>query len=230
MDGTDSGLERMRDLCSRISHDLNNYTGIIQGYLELLRLELCSEDGQGYMDRIEQACKKIVERSLGFQDFASCHKVLLVPLKLDPWLRDLASSYPLVEFRSGVDAPSAAVDPDSLRRALNELLQNAQEASPNQVISLSLFAEADVLVIEVHNPGGHIDPVARRRMFDPLFSTRSSGRGMGLARVHGIVKRHGARLHVTCDDGGVRFQLRLPHTDEAAEELDWPALARVKCS
>jgi signal transduction histidine kinase len=69
-----------------------------------------------------------------------------------------------------------------------------------------------MLVVADQGPG--MDPEVRRQMFDPFFSTKFTGRGLGLASVHGILRSHKGGIRVACPPGGgTRITLYFPAAD-----------------
>ncbi len=86
------------------------------------------------------------------------------------------------------------------------------EVSPDFVSEHSL-ASGDGVLFRVSDDGPGIEPEALRRMFDPYFSSKSLGRGLGLATVRAIVDAHGGGIRVTSVFGrGTTFRIYLPET------------------
>lgn len=118
-----------------------------------------------------------------------------------------------------VDAPPITfqLDPDRLRQAIWNLLLNGAQAMPRGgVIHLSATDESMTngplgLTIRVRDEGVGIAPEDRDRVFDPFFTTRVGGSGMGLALVHQILRQHGGRIDVRAPaTGGTEFVLWFP--------------------
>lgn len=111
------------------------------------------------------------------------------------------------------DLPDVRVDARLLRQAMVNVLLNAYEAMPGGG-ELAVRAFLDVtcgrVVVAVRDTGVGMDDDVRARMFEPFFTTRPTGTGLGLALVHRIVEAHGGQVRVTSSPGvgtEVRFDL-----------------------
>jgi CheY-like chemotaxis protein len=110
-------------------------------------------------------------------------------------------------------------DPSALREALTNLVFNAVDALPaGGSITLRTRHHAQHVLVAVQDTGTGMGEEVRRRCLEPFFSTKGGrGTGMGLAMVHGIVRRHNGRLEIATTPGkGTTFRLFLPEgTSEA---------------
>lgn len=211
----DDCLERMKNFCGVLSHDLNNYAGIIQGYVELMRMDLEEEhECHGYLDRILQACSKIMDKSRSFETFAQTRSLMLIPTDLSVIVREVIADAP-VELTVESECPTVSAHPDALRAAVGELVGNAREACGEQSIQVRIYDEEDSLCLDVVNSTQSEVNTITHRAFDPYYTTRGKGRGMGLARVHGIMGSHNAHIemlnpspHQTC------LKMRFPAVHE----------------
>jgi len=118
--------------------------------------------------------------------------------------------------------PPVVVDPDGLHQVLLNLLVNAGQAvrEGGRVVVTARPAELDgerAVALEVHDDGPGIAPELRERVFDPFFTTRAEGTGLGLAVCARIVAEHGGDLRVGQGPlGGASFTLLFPVGEEAA--------------
>lgn len=196
----DEALERMKHFCARLSHDLNNYTGIIQGYLELLKMELeANPDGLEYVERIGQACGKISDKIRCFETFAGHRKVPLFPTDLAELTRQVIGDNQAVQLTVEAEASVVDAHPDSLKLALHEIVENAREAAGEETVHLHIYQQSGNVCLDVINGGAALDSQAMARAFDPYFTTRGKGRGLGLSRVHGILSVHNAEVEMVAD-------------------------------
>ena len=135
--------------------------------------------------------------------------------------RDLGQLYGERLRVAGADGPVPGwFDPDALRRALVNLVDNGlaacREARAPERVDLRLAAADAGARVEVADRGAGIPPENLERIFEPDFTTKGSGMGLGLAVVQGIVAGHGGRLRVDSSPGaGATFTIDLPLTPPA---------------
>ena len=99
----------------------------------------------------------------------------------------------------------------ALTAALTNLVNNAFEAAPNVVVTLQATLRGDRVEFTVRDNGPGIAPSIRSRVFEPFFSTRPAGTGLGLAVVKTVAEAHGGSLALHSEqDGGTRFDIDLP--------------------
>lgn len=214
MKNPDDSLERMKNFCAVLSHDLNNYAGIIQGYVELMRMDL-DEDSEclGYLDRIIQACGKIMDKSRSFETFAQTRSLMLIPTDLAALVKEVIVDAPVdLTVESGA-VTTVAAHPDALRAAVGELVGNAREAAGQGSIQMRIYDEAENVCLDVVNTCDAEVNAIPHRAFDPYYTTRGKGRGMGLARVHGIIGSHNARI-----------EMLTPAPDQTCLRMSFPLL------
>ena len=106
-------------------------------------------------------------------------------------------------------------DADMLQQVLLNLLLNALEASrPGGTVTLRLYPAGGGLCLEVHDRGCGIPPENLSKIFNPFFTTREKGTGLGLANAHRIVEMHGGSLTVSSSpEAGTTFRLSLPRQE-----------------
>jgi signal transduction histidine kinase len=117
-----------------------------------------------------------------------------------------------VTAEPGLSGTAASVDADGIRRVLINLLDNALEATPEGGSVTVRSASADGLLrIVVEDTGRGIPPGDRERIFQPYFSTKGRGTGLGLALSRRIVTDHGGTIRAEeRAGGGTRFVVELP--------------------
>jgi PAS domain S-box-containing protein len=146
--------------------------------------------------------------------------------------RDLASNLPVIE-----------ADPTQLRQVILNLITNASDAIGTQQGTLSVstrlayfdesalaraslsqeLAPGEYAVLEVQDTGHGVDAATRARMFEPFFSTRANGRGLGLSATLGIVHHHRGALAVESTVGvGTLIRVILPTVDGVAAHAAQP--------
>ena len=225
-------VERMASLgrlAAVVAHEINNPLSSVVTYAKLLvrRLQTrelddeCRENLE-YLESIASEasrCGEIVAQLLSFAkrgggEFASVdinqvvdRAVFLTKHKLE--LAEVSCELELEE-----DLPTVRADSGQIQQALMALLINAGEAvekGGRVLVQTTTCVEGVEIAVEDDGPG--MDPDVAHRVFEPFFTTKdsSSGVGLGLAVVYGIMERHGGSVELTTAPGkGCRFALVLP--------------------
>jgi two-component system sensor histidine kinase FlrB len=115
----------------------------------------------------------------------------------------------------------------ALTAALTNLINNAFESAPNVIVTLKARLRGDRVEFTVKDNGPGIAPSIQSRVFEPFFSTRAAGTGLGLAVVKTVTEAHGGELVLdSTPEGGTRVELDLPRV--AALEPPLPPAADVR--
>jgi two-component system sensor histidine kinase PilS (NtrC family) len=131
-------------------------------------------------------------------------------LRDDPLARDVR-----LEVDPGEGTRSVSLDPDQLRQVLLNLARNALQATgPQGRVRVELRHAGGDVVLKVWNAGAPIPRADVSRLFEPFFTTREGGTGLGLATAHSIVRAHGGDIRVHSEEGtGTEFVVVLPLLD-----------------
>jgi two-component system sensor histidine kinase HydH len=113
-------------------------------------------------------------------------------------------------------APRLWADPHQIKQLLLNLFINAAHAMPDGgTLTIAAHAEQGLLRIDIRDTGGGIDAAVLPHIFEPFYTTRREGSGVGLAVVRKIVEEHGARIAVASEVGiGTCFTLHWPTPHE----------------
>ncbi len=105
-----------------------------------------------------------------------------------------------------------SVDPGLICQCLIHLLNNARESSSNGIhITLGTSHEDKDAIVEVIDTGKGMSKKEINHIFDPFYTTKGEGLGLGLTFVHFVVKEHGGAIDFTSEEGvGSKFRIRLP--------------------
>ncbi len=174
--------ERARKHADRIGEQLSVANSIISDLLDLIR----DKPLQREQLRLAEALEKALEL-----------------VKLPPGVR--------VETRGLGGLPEVAGDPDQLRQVFANLLDNAvHAASPSGWVLVEGALEGELVRIAVQDSGPGVDAATRRRLFEPLVTTKQKGIGLGLPLVKRLVEQHGGTVAYEPGEAGARFVIRLP--------------------
>ncbi len=244
-------IEATGELAGGIAHDFNNLLGVIIGYCDLLEESARSDPGlQSGMFEISAAAHRAA--SLTRQLLAFSRKQVLQPHLVD--LAELVEGVrrmlePLLpeDIALTVDvAPTVdriSIDPVQLEQVVLNLALNARDAMPrggtltleaSNVVLDEAYAEShpsarvgEQVMLAITDTGTGMDAATQARVFEPFFSTKPTGTGLGLASVYGIVKQSGGHIWVYSEPGhGTTFKLYFPRAEAPIElESETPAVA-----
>jgi PAS domain S-box-containing protein len=235
-------LESLGVLAGGIAHDFNNILMAIAGNISLARMQI--DENQTVDARLEDSEKAVAKAA------ALTRQLLTFARGGEPVKKSLATAALICEaaslFLSGGNCKANLELPEDLwclyadagqvHQSLNNLILNAVQAMPgggmlsiaasNQTVEAadaSGLAPGRYVKIVIADQGCGIAPELVPKIFDPYFTTKPTGSGLGLASVFSIVKRHHGAISVTSPPGGgASFALLLPasecDSDEGARE------------
>jgi PAS domain S-box-containing protein len=228
-------LESLGLLAGGIAHDFNNLLGSILTTSELVLSEL--PGGSPAIGGV-QAIKSVADRGAGIvrqmMSYAGqenpAFEAVDVGKLVDEMIRLLKVSISkgaTLRVELAEDLPTVQANAAQLRQVLMNLVINASEALGEKegVITVTLAkvhsgADCDRIRLEVSDTGCGMTEETQAKMFDPFFSTKFAGRGLGLAAVQGIVRSHGGALSVESAPGrGSRIEILLPCASDPARAL-----------
>ncbi|MDO8681112.1 MAG: histidine kinase N-terminal 7TM domain-containing protein [Acidobacteriota bacterium] len=230
--------ESLMVLAGGVAHDFNNLLTAILGNAELLAMQAPPESGQRRAAEAivigSQRAADLVSKMLAYSGGG---RVVAERVDLDALVREMVdlldasvARHCTLIYKSPGALPEVETDPTHIRQVVLNLIINATEAvDEDGVVTVATGEElldaamlkqmtygTDVepgryVFIDVVDNGHGITDDTLVRMFDPFFSTKDQGRGLGMAAVRGIVRSHRAALRVTTAVGqGTRFRVWFP--------------------
>ncbi len=129
----------------------------------------------------------------------------------------------LVELETAKDLPPLELDRDQMKQAFYNVIRNSFQAmKTGGILRITTALEPDYAAVSFSDTGGGIAPENMGKVFDPYFTTKSSGSGLGLLIVRRIVREHGGEIELRNDTGrGLTVVIRLPHGDRRARMLGY---------
>jgi two-component system NtrC family sensor kinase len=227
-------------IAAGVAHEINNPIAVIRGYVKTMRREATDQavrDELSILDEEAAACQRIAEDLL---IYAHSPETAPVPVRIAELLEEIAERCeepaggraPGEGRRVLVDAEDAliSVDPLRIRQVIVNLVNNAREATTGDApVEVRGRCDQDGYTIEVLDRGAGIADELRDRVFEPFFTTRRAGTGLGLAVCHGLVTAHGGTIRAEPrEGGGTRFVVDLPDVlvdetlTDGAHETDSP--------
>jgi len=213
-----------------LTHDFNNILGIIRRAAILLEMKESEpfEERHKYTEMIQQAVLNGMETIARLREYLAGGTGVMQPVDLNTIAREaIELTRPLWKVRPNVQVagdlhplPPIRGNPVDLRRVITNLIFNAVEALGEQGGRVRVHTEADGPVVRcsVEDNGSGIPPELQSRLFQPYFTTKSGGTGLGLFGAQKIVLAHGGNLTYYSEIGrGTRFNIELPRLERVSE-------------
>ncbi len=211
-------LSTFGQLVGSIGHDLRNPLGVIETSLFILRSRAGDDPRVAkHLDRIGEQlgiANGIVTSLLDMIRDRPLQKERIALADVAAGALAAVKRPPGVAVRAEglAGLPAVDGDPVQLRQVFVNLVENAvYAASPAGEVAVRGRAAADAVEVAVEDTGRGVDEATRRRLFEPLITTKERGIGLGLALVKRIAERHGGSVeYADRPGGGARFTVRLP--------------------
>ncbi|PAW77657.1 MAG: hypothetical protein B9S32_10285 [Verrucomicrobia bacterium Tous-C9LFEB] len=231
-------LESLGLLAGGIAHDFNNLLMTIGGNISLAKLQLPPDDPKKeFLGEAEAATRRAADLAHQLLTFSKGGEPVKNICNLDDLIRktvsfNLRGSNVKEEFNIAPDLWRARVDENQIAQVFDNLVINAREAMERDGGMLHISAENTTLTsefghvlapgtyikISVRDEGHGIPPEIASKIFDPYFTTKETGTGLGLAAVYSICRRHAGLVTVDSAPGhGATFHIYLPATQEKAQ-------------
>ncbi len=233
-------LESLGVLAGGIAHDFNNILTTVIGYLSLAKGQIEPESNLfEHLSEVEAAADRATDLTHQLLAFAKGGAPVKQAASMADLLRDSATfttrgSNVACEFDIDEDLWAAEVDRGQISQVIQNLVINADQAMPDggrlflQAHNRELIESDELplvpgryLHISVKDHGDGIPEEHLQRIFDPYFTTKMEGSGLGLATAYAIVKNHDGHVTVASHPGnGTTFEIYLPATtaDPAGED------------
>jgi len=246
-------LESLGLLAGGIAHDFNNLLTAILGYASLARMELPSTSPiVPLLEEIERGGERAADLAQQMLAYSGRGRFLVRTFEMDSLVKEMTQLLTTVVSKKAdlrLELGRAPIDGDvtQMRQVVMNLITNASDALRTMEGRITLrtgarFCERATLrspyvpeelqpgrycFLEVEDTGCGMTEETLRRMFDPFFSTKSAGRGLGLASVLGIVRTHRGTLRVSSRPGhGTRFEILVPASTAEVRDTAPVVLAR----
>ncbi|MBP7829894.1 MAG: response regulator [Kiritimatiellae bacterium] len=241
-------LESLGILAGGIAHDFNNVLAVVLGNLHLVRMNdpPLDEETRILLNEAETASLRAKGLTQQLLTFAKGGLPVKQVCDLGPVIRDAATgalhgSASRVEFQLAPDLWRVEADPGQVGQVIQQLTANADQAMPEggaiTIRARNVVVERDAIhlpqpgryiAIVIADTGAGIPPQHLDRLFDPYFTTKKKGSGLGLATSLSIVRKHGGRITVESAVGrGSTFRVYIPATDKPIEPVPEPDLESI---
>jgi len=232
-------LESLGVLAGGIAHDFNNLLTMVLGNANLARVGLpANSPASAHLAEIEKASRRAAELCRQMLAYSGKGRFVVERLSLSAVVEDMAhmleisvSKKAVLKYDFAPDLPVVEADPTQLRQVIMNLIINASEAIGDRsgyirvgtgqadlrsedLAGALLGEEARVgtyVYLEVEDTGCGMNAESLGRIFEPFYSTKYKGRGLGLSAVLGIVRAHSGVMRVRSEEGrGTTFRILFP--------------------
>ena len=220
--GEESELDQLRVLV----HEIRNPLSVIRMTIENLAedfAEVATPEARRAIKKLElvnRQCTRLENLLRDFREFAKLKKLDLVSGDLNEQVSHVLDFYHETAAGQGVefvryldaDLPGVLMDSERLQAALVNLVKNALEAMPEggQLVARTRIIKSGVALDLIDNGTGMSSDTVLR-MFQPFFTRKDQGSGLGLPTARKIIEAHGALIHVKSEPGqGTQFTLEFP--------------------
>lgn len=223
----------MADLGAILAHEIKNPMNSIMINIEVLKQSLTDKssdtrEGQNgkirkYVDIIEGELVRLNKVLTGFLDFANPSKSAWIRFKLNPIIQSLMDLMSLefeqkkiqIELDLASDLPAMTGNPDQIKQALVNLVLNSfQSFTQGGKIGVRTWATEQDIRVKISDNGAGIKPENLAQVFEPRFTTKSSGSGLGLTVVRKIMQEHRGEISLESSlESGTHFTLIFPRNE-----------------
>jgi CheY-like chemotaxis protein len=238
-------------LAGGIAHDFNNLLTPLLGYASLARLDLPADSPvQQTLGKIEKSTERAAALCQQMLAYAGRNPLAFSDLDLSRLIDDTSQLLRVstgkkrtLEIDLNRSLPRITADPIQMRQVIMNLVLNAADAIGENAGCITVRTREETLdktaiplrfhgrepspghyvVLEVEDTGSGMTPEVYARIFEPFFSTKFAGHGLGLAAVLGIIKSHNGAIQVKSEQGkGTLFRLFFPALVAPAKETAAP--------
>ena len=226
-------LAAIGQLAGGVGHELRNPLGAIKNAVYYIKGKLAKSELTGseprvleFLDIVDDeinTSNKIISDLLGFSRVG---KPSVTPMPVRKLVEEALVRTPIPENvelseNLGLDSTEVAVDAGQIQQVLINVITNAVQAMPEGgKLTVSARERKGFLELEVTDTGSGIADENKDKIFEPLFTTRAKGIGLGLAVSKSIIDRHGGQIEVRSATGkGTTITIRLPLEAPVQEDI-----------
>ncbi len=222
-------LAQMTTMAASVAHEIKNPLASISIYLQLMEKvmekkgSLTPEDARQYLDVVNEEVERINKIAVDFLFAVKPMKVNLRVCNLNDIVMKTAKVVEAELEEKGItfkmnlatSLPKVSADSALMEQSILNLVKNAMQAMPQDrkdpMISISTYMDSDMVKLSVSDNGCGMTEDQMSKIFEPYYTTKSSGTGLGLTVLFKIMKQHGGDVKVHSVYGeGSEFTLQIP--------------------
>jgi PAS domain S-box-containing protein len=212
-------LASLGRLAAVVAHEIRNPLGVIRNAASLARKGTPYSDGPRLFDIIEEEVGRLNSLVEDLLDFVRPSSIAFLATQLAPFVKEVLDRQRFGQAPNGISmrllgfdsSANVAIDQRLFTRALINILDNAfqaMETGGSLIVEISI--DTGVTTVRVTDSGPGFSESARTHLFQPFFTTKATGTGLGLYVVKRIMEDHGGQATVESDGRGTIVSLSLP--------------------
>ena len=222
-------LAALGRVAAGLAHEVRNPLAAMIGCLHLLRSDdsRIDADNRRMLDIVHREAERLSGLVQDFLKYARPAPPRIAAVRLAPLVEDTAAAARLGLKAArldvvGVDDVVVTVDADQLRQVLWNVIGNADAmlavAGRQGVVQVAARVDGDFVRIAIDDDGPGVADDVREHLFEPFFTTRSDGNGLGLATCQQLMRQNGGSIGVdVAPTGGARFVVRVPRERDVGD-------------
>lgn len=226
----------LAELAGGFIHEIKNHLSTLGLNLQLLVEDLTEAQSPRErralqrIEKLQRECNRLVSVSNDFLRFARIKDLQRTPTDLGRTIEELVDFFTPTALAANIqiktflpaDLPAVLLDADLFKQALLNLMLNAEQAMPEGgQITLQASVEkcdqpagSQMVCMSIIDTGRGMTAEVQAKVFEPFFSTRKGGTGLGLPTTRRIIEAHGGSIALQSEHGrGTKFTVRLPVAD-----------------
>jgi PAS domain S-box-containing protein len=234
-----SKLESIGILAGGIAHDFNNLLTGISGNISVLKNQaVFSDEISDTFQNVEKAVDRATALTKQLLTFAKGGEPVLLPSSLEDIINESAkfiikNSDIKCDLKISGDLKPVMIDPNQISQAINNLLINSIQAMPSGGrITIEAYNVDDIphdlpyrtgsyVLLKISDTGCGISKKNLSKVFDPFYSTKANGTGLGLTSTYSIIKKHRGYIEVTSEENtGTSFKIYLKSAKEPVQKIE----------
>ena len=226
-------LNALTLLAAGVAHEIGNPLNSLNIHLQLIEREARKHDGAELQESVEVARAEVNRLDSIITQFLRAIRPTRPQLRpenvnsiVEEAVRFFAPEIKdrdiVVEQELRSDLPLIDIDRDQMKQAFYNVIKNSFEAMKSRgILRIRTNKDDSHVIIKFTDTGGGISPDNLSRVFEPYFTTKASGTGLGLLIVRRIVREHGGEMSIESSEGkGLSLMIRLPHIDKRVRMLE----------
>ncbi len=212
-------LAAIGSLATGVAHEINNPAAIIRGNVEILQMSLPADaEAQEEVSEIKKQVERVSLITRNLLNFAGKKELTTEQVDVPKLLEEILSQISHQQSTTGVEVicqfdPLSPIpgDRERLRQVFTNIILNALQAMEGHgTLTLTGQAEPEQICFRIADTGPGIPAEIREKIFNPFFTTKRQGTGLGLSVSYGIVQAHNGTISLTSSTNGSCFLICLP--------------------